>query len=659
MPLWRPFRGLCPILGLLLVCAGAPLLARPPENAQEFPAPGTLLELQEVESLPLNTWKQRFAQKIKTDLGARAGAFSQFGPEVVFKQVLKHYLAARIASLGLSYASEDAKGLPRIYSGRIFLPGRTPGSPPTRLPLVIYQHGTETRRHFVPSEDGGDETVLGALGAEAGPFAVAMPDGDGMGADASSEMHAYCHAQTTSKCLIDMIRAIEGSGSRIFDGINYVWDGRLFIMGYSEGGYIALAAVKELETNPAYRDIHLTGAACMGAPFDLSRFTRSLLLATAGSYDRPYIPAYLLAAWAHLYPDTFRFQDAINPKLLETSSLPGQEGGIHEWLDGVLGGDQITLRMQARLTGQRDQLVTARAVVNEAWAQANVDYESSQVNQLLAANSLVGGWTPTVPVLLAHDPFDECVSFFNSQNLYDDWVAQGLKPMAIIRMAVGSHGPGHVGGAVLGVPSAFIWLAAGMPSSMMNMAVNTLQAKVLELAPTSLAPVISRAAELATQEQDQNRAEFPLSRIDYHPKGFAEPWTVSLADPHWAVGKVKFYTLAPFPQFPGQQPLAGHTDYPKFVGQLKRLGDAFPIQPDEPCYFAVYPKNGAVALTLRFAGMAGAAPLSGVVNLKQGKSKWLGSSKVAIGGDQAFLQAHVHKDSYEHPASPNPFLSLP
>ena len=642
--------------GLLLAALGPRLRAE-----ADIPVPGTLMEVQEVESTPVKTWNQRLAEKMKADLGSRAGDFSGFGPQLVFKHMLQAYLGARIPSLGLTYASVDSHGHSRIYSGRMFLPSRAAGAAPTRLPLVIYQHGTETRRYFTPFNNGGDETMLGALGAEVGRFAVAMPDGDGMGIDPSPSMHAYCHEQTTAQCLIDMIQAIEGSEQRIFDGINYVWDGRLFIMGYSEGGYIGMAAIKELGRNPAYAGIHLTGAACMGGPFDLGKFTRSVLQ-DANPYSRPYIPAYLLASWAQLYPDAVALQDAINPKLLVSlPRLPGQlrGGAIGQWLDGFLGGNQITPLMQARLTGDRDQQIRARAVVNEAWAEANVDNESSRVNQLLAANSLVGGWAPRVPVLLAHDPYDECVSFFNSQNIFDDWTRQGLKPQEIIRLAAGSHGSGHVGGAVLSIPAAFIWFEAGMPSSMMGMAVKALEAQALKLAPASVAPVINRAAQLASQEQNVNRPEFPLSRILYQPATQAGPWTVTLADQRWAVGKVKFYTLAPFPQFPGQQPLAGHSDYPKFRRQLKQLGDTYFIQPGEPCYFAVYPEKGVVALTLRFSGRTASGSSTGLINLKQEKSKWLGSGKVKIQGDAAFILAHVAKASYENAGDPRAFLTLP
>jgi len=640
------------LAGLILVLgpAGPRALA---EEGAPVPAPGTLVEVQEVRFTSVGEWNDRFREKLKTDLEARGDAFRTFGPLTVFRQMVQGYVADLVPSVGLRYASEDARGRPRTYSGRLFLPSRRPGGAPTRVPLVLYQHGTETLRTYTPYYNQGDETMLGALGAEAGGFAVAMPDGDGMGADPSPEPHAYCHEATTARCLLDLARALAHSGTRIFDGINYVWDGRLYLLGYSEGGYIALAAVKALSTDPAWRDLPLTGAACMGGPFDLARMVRTLLQG-GEPYTRPYIPAYLLSTWPALYPGLFRFEDAVDPALLAAGpSRPGgpDEGGLRQWLDGGLGGDQITPRIQARLTGDPNGGVSARRVLNEAWARANVDDGASVVMQVLDDNGLVGGWLPKVPVLLAHDPHDECVGFYNSRNLFDAWSRMGYRPLGIVPLEAGGRGAGHVGGALLSVPMAFVWFRAGMPASLTGLAVDTLKSRVLAGLDPGVAAVVDRAAALAVREQNANRAEFPLSRIRLQPGARPGPWTVSLADAFWSLGKVKLYTLAEFPQFMGQAPVPGLGGYTKFVRQLKHRGDSWELHPGEDCYMAVYPEKGAVALTLAFAGPGGG---SGRLNIKQVKNKVLQGSAPVFSGT-----AQVRAGSFEHPEAALPFLSLP
>ena len=477
---WLAFRHLTP-LGLL----GA-LLSVPMAGAQTSPGPGSLLALQDPAYTSVLTLKGLFEKEINDKLAGWAS-----GPEVqamhkTFNKMLVQHLSEQVPSRGLQYTSVDAHQHPRLYSGRLFLPSRVPGSAPTRLPLVLYQHGTEPRRATAPYYNQGAEAMLGALGAQVGGLAVAMPDGDGMGADPSPEPHAYCQQTTTARCLLDMARAIEGSGTRLFDGRNYVWDGRLFLMGYSEGGYIALAAVKALTTDPACQDLKLTGAACMAGPFDLARMVHTVLKPDAPPFSRPFIVAYLLNNF--LPPDSGaeQFRQSVNPKLLETTpGKPGNpdQGSILQWVDGSLEGYDITQRIQARLTGNPGQALNGRQVLNAPWAATVIDGEHSTLNQRFNENVLVGGWAPRVPVLLAHDRFDECVGYYNSQELYASWVAQGTHPQELITLSAGSRGPGHEGGAILAIPMAFLWIRTGMPPSLARLGEELVKDEARHLLP--------------------------------------------------------------------------------------------------------------------------------------------------------------------------------
>jgi pimeloyl-ACP methyl ester carboxylesterase len=624
-------------------------------------ARGELVELGEVESTSVRDLTTDFKAKMQRDLGSRAAEFQTFGPQIVFQQMFQQHMTNTVPSRGLKYTSKDAQGHDRTYSGRIYLPSRNPGSAPTSLPLVIYQHATETRRLFTSYYKKGDESLLGALAAESCDFAVAMPDGDGMGADPSPAMHAYCHGPTTAMCLIDMIRALQGN-PRIFDGQNYVWDGRVFIVGYSEGGYIAMAAVKELCTNPEYKDIKLTGAACMGGPFDFSTSTRKLLADATTPYGRPYIPAYFLAAWAGLYPHDISLPDALNPQLLGTQPRVAglDSGNAVNWLDGVLGGDQITPRMQARMTGKKDQLVPARSLLNEAWLKINLDPPSSRLNQLLKDNDLVGHWAPpdTLPVLLVHDPYDETVGYDNAQSMYNSWLDQKVHPIGIVDLALGSRGTGHVGGAIVAIPTAFIWIDANMPRSLMAMTAQSISTAIKAQVPDSMKEGVDVLATMASGDSNDNRALFPLSRIDYRPGPGAKPYKVSFADLLFVKGKVKFYTVSDRPQFPGQTQTPGTGGYTRYLAQMKDKGDTFSIKPNELCYMAVYPGAGLVALTLKFEGGSGkGGPY--VINIKQVKNKIVGRNISASLDVKGNFKPLVDPSSYENLDTGKPFIVLP
>jgi pimeloyl-ACP methyl ester carboxylesterase len=624
-----------------------------PWAASPAAAPGTLLELGPVEVTPVRDLDRQYLAEIQRDLGARFAKFKDLPPMTVFLQLIKEHLVNAVPSRKVRYASVDESGRERIYSGRVFLPSRKAADPPREVPLVLYQHGTEVKRGAVPFNREGEETVFGALAAELCGFAVAMPDGDGMGADPSPRMHAYCSAETTARCALDMIRAVRGElgDKRIFDDVNYIWDGETYLVGYSEGGYITMAMLKELATHPALADIRLNGAACMGAPLDLARMVRALVAEKTAPYSRPYIPAYLLAAWHELHPAEVSFAQAVNPALLKRDAT----GNVEDWLQGRLGGAEISALIQARLTGNQAELVPPRRVLTEAWIRDAVETPSSGLNRLLEANSLVGGWKPAVPVLLAHDPFDETVPSSGTQAIFDDWTRQKANPIGIIRLAAGSTGSGHVGGALLAIPSAFVWIAADMPRSLMAMAKDRLRNAIIAAAPPELeANLDVMATGLGLQDANANRALLPLSRIDPAAPG-APPYTLSYGDRFFKVGKVKLYVLERAPVFTGQRPTPGLGGYTRLVKEMKNLDDSFKMLPNVPYYLSVYPEKGGVALTLKFVGKPGTF----TANIKQLKNKIIGRNTGALFTLSPNFKSRVQTDQFDRAESGKPFITLP
>jgi len=79
-----------------------------------------------------------------------------------------------------------------------------------------------------------------------------MPDLPGMGGDRTG-YHPFCHAQSLATSVLDMIRpALE----LLAASSTWRWDGRIFLAGYSAGGYGALAAVKELRPGAMVGQTH-------------------------------------------------------------------------------------------------------------------------------------------------------------------------------------------------------------------------------------------------------------------------------------------------------------------------------------------------------------------------------------------------------------------
>ncbi len=367
------------------------------------------------------------------------------------------------ASQGIQYASVGPRREPRVYSGRVYLPaGRRRG--PAEAPLLILVHGLELVRNEVPFFNFGPEAALGALAAYLGGFVVAMPDLPRLGLDPSPGPHPFCHAQSLADCILDMVEpALES-----LDPARHQWDGRLFIAGYSAGGYGALAAVREAQRNPAYAHIKVTAAACMGGPFHFHEAIRSWITETATPYSRPYIQTYLVHAYHDLHRETGLFHPsrALHPALLEVRRNGRlDDGSLLHWFNGCLPGPAISPRIRLRLKGSPDTPMAAYEALNPEWVQTQFlapDWPDTPVGRILRENDLVAGWEPQAPMFLAASPTDECVDWRNTQELMRAWQAAGCRaPVAFRPLTWRGVGLDHRRGGLMALLKAIWWLRSG------------------------------------------------------------------------------------------------------------------------------------------------------------------------------------------------------
>ncbi len=374
-------------------------------------------------------------------------------------ELLQTALAHSVVHYPVTYRSRDANGRPITLTGMLYLP--RPGLFEWRrrsVSLIAYPHGTELERDRVPSRNRGDEWVFGAAGALFGGFAVAMPDLPGMGGADPNAYHPYCHEKSLAYAVTDMIRAV----NEAFDwelSLRYQWDGRLYILGYSEGGYAAMATVKELQLNAdRYPGLRLTGSACMAGPFDLTGAMRHMMLDRDLHFARPFFLPYMILGYHAVYPDgPFDPNASINSLLLPD---------LVTWMDGSLTGDDADTLIEQRMGVGAGQ-VNPRSMMNASWVAQQLEdavYETSEVGRILTANNLWSGWFPERPMLMMASPDDDCVPYANSEMTYNTFKAAGAGDWLRFH-PIGRPGQGitHVGGAVIGIPSAIWWFKNECP----------------------------------------------------------------------------------------------------------------------------------------------------------------------------------------------------
>jgi len=336
----------------------------------------------------------------------------------------------------LRYRSADVQQNPLELSGLLILP--VPIDPlayltyrPLHVPLLGLQHGTVLERDAAPSMNQNDAQVLVGMFVAAKGYAVAMADYPGLGVD-STGMHPYCHAESLATSVVDMLRASrrylqERPMTRL------VLDGQVFLMGYSEGGYATLSAVRQMRRD--YPDEFNLVAACpMAGSYDLSGIMKERMLSRE-PYKEPYFLPYVILGYQAVYGD------AITPaKLMKepfATLIPPLMDGSHS-IEAV------------------DQVLPASRVIREMFKEsvlADLENGTGPVCTFLCENDLYADWTPDVPLRFYHSPSDELVPYENSVKTVSEFARRGA-PVELVELAPATHENAGVEAFL----RAFLWI---------------------------------------------------------------------------------------------------------------------------------------------------------------------------------------------------------
>ncbi|MFN8310327.1 MAG: lipase family protein [Chitinophagales bacterium] len=167
-----------------------------------------------------------------------------------------------------------------------------PKSTSCKFPILMYAHGTMTRKSDAPSSLRGSEAVIGLTFAAMG-YVTVLPDylglGDGPG------LHPYQHAHSEATAVVDMIR----SAKEARDSIGFRLNDKLFLTGYSQGGHACVASHKLIQEQLA-SEMTVTAAAPMSGAYDMSG-TMVDVMSSDSVYPEPSYLPYLVFSWQPIY----------------------------------------------------------------------------------------------------------------------------------------------------------------------------------------------------------------------------------------------------------------------------------------------------------------------------------------------------------------------
>jgi len=348
-------------------------------------------------------------------------------------------------------------------SGALMVPTGLGASCTGARPIVLYAHGTTTDRAFNMANMQNAETLsLAALFASQGYIVVAP---NYAGYDTSTlPYHPFLIADQQSKDMIDALTA--GRTALPFASATLTKDsGQLFITGYSQGGYVAMATHRAMQA----AGMKVTASAPMSGPYALAAFVdavfygevngdatvSSTLLLTA--YQRAYGTIYANAA------DVFEPQyaagiDSLLPSTTPRSQLYAQ-GKLPEYalfsltppdpaytditppltptdLAAVFAlgfGTGNLLQNSYRLSYLQDAKVNPDGGFPTLTTGIAAPAPSHPWRRALQMNDL-RNWVPTVPVLLCGGDVDPIVFWLNTQLMQRYWAshAPASAPISVL-----------------------------------------------------------------------------------------------------------------------------------------------------------------------------------------------------------------------------------
>ncbi|WP_299988255.1 lipase family protein [uncultured Pontibacter sp.] len=374
-------------IAILLVTTTFPLNscsksdAAVPENVAEREL---LVSSEKVGTLP--------AAMLKQLAGAYAGSF-------------QNQIKYDVAIYKVNYRT-TFQGRETVASGLVALPMNLT-SP---APVLSVQHGTIFKHDEAPSAMSGGLTGFEVFAS--GGYITLIPDYLGFGAS-KQFLHPYYHQQSSGIAVVDMIKAAKS----LYAQEGMTDNGQLFLAGYSEGGYVTLAAQKEIETNPQH-GLKITASGAGAGGYDL---TEMLADVVAGKpYTYPAYLAYVLMSYNKTYewnrPLSDFYQEPYATRL--ASLVNGQHSGS---------------AINKELTTQTENLFAATFL-------EGLRGNGEQVLKKALQDNSFNNWVPQSPTRLYHGTADVIVPYANSKQTYERMKAAGAPNLELIPIQNGNHG---------------------------------------------------------------------------------------------------------------------------------------------------------------------------------------------------------------------------
>jgi hypothetical protein len=291
----------------------------------------------------------------------------------------------------IPYTTTDEEGNEVAVSGLMVVPTGLPEvvTQQIGLSLVSDDHGTIFANREAPGvigeKTGAPDGAAVILSALAG-FVTLQPDYIGFG-DSNDHYHPFVLKKSLANATVDFIAA-----AKIFAAANEIkLNGQLFLTGYSEGGYAALATLQKIEKEGGPE---VAIAAPMSGPYAMNEMAMGVL-----SQPELTVPSFMANVG-------YSYAKAYGKVLTDVINEP-YASKLETLFDGSLTRSEIDPQLTIQTTGVEG--LFNPVVVNDFFTDPN-----NWFKQAMLEND-VHKWAPQTQVKLVHCLGDDVIPFAISQ----------------------------------------------------------------------------------------------------------------------------------------------------------------------------------------------------------------------------------------------------
>ncbi|MDE2421592.1 MAG: alpha/beta hydrolase [Gammaproteobacteria bacterium] len=405
------------------------------------------------------------------------------------------------------YSTAGGAGEATNASAAVMVPTGTGAQCTGARPIVLYAHGTTADQTFnMANITTNSEATLVAASFAAQGYIVIAPNYVGYDLPTSGTgpttltYHPYVNYKQQSQEMIDALKAGRAALATSTVASGSTDSGKLYVTGYSEGGYVAMAALKGMDA----AGIKVTAGAPMSGPYNLAAYGDAIFYGNTplgGTLFAPLLTTSYQKAYGNIYSQpsdgyTANFASNVegilaNPtfaaSLLSPTALPGlfqsipdSTGATTDQFDPITKTDVTTSKFSFGFSPTNFEVQTTFRAAYVQDAAANPDgaiptvttglpasTPANPLRQAFKANDL-RGYLPSMPVLMCGGHNDPTVFFKPNGQLSAGVLANIASSGTPLKFALLDVDQTAVNGDTGAVPFASTGTTAGLSSSVLS-----------------------------------------------------------------------------------------------------------------------------------------------------------------------------------------------